>query len=142
MGRSFLIFGLVASLAACGDARRLTVEECREAGGDVLGIAGVSSGFAPTGRDFNREDGCPGGRTRLGAVEAAEDPNGGVCCAIPPLLTVTACGAAGGEPVGDPGDGSSFRNGCPGGRRLLGWLTGDPGLPIAGEGGICCAVTR
>jgi hypothetical protein len=49
------------------------------------------------------------------------------------LLTTEECVAKGGEGIGDPGDGSTRRNGCPGGRALLG------NVKIGIEGGICCA---
>lgn len=50
-----------------------------------------------------------------------------------PLFTPEECAAKGGETIGDPGNGSTRRNGCPGGRRLLG------NVKIGIEGGICCA---
>jgi hypothetical protein len=118
------------------------VDECRQAGGDVLGIKGANRAGADSLRDYTRDDACPGGRSRLGSVDSAEDPNGGVCCAIPPLLSFAACRAAGGEPVIDRGDGSSSREGCPAGRRLLGWLNPAPGEPVPTEGGICCSAVR
>jgi hypothetical protein len=49
------------------------------------------------------------------------------------VLTPDECVAKGGETIGDPGDGSTRRNGCPGGRTLLG------NVKIGIEGGICCA---
>lgn len=48
------------------------------------------------------------------------------------LLAPEECVAKGGETIGDPGDGSTRRNGCPGGRKLLG------NVKIGIEGGICC----
>lgn len=53
----------------------------------------------------------------------------------PPTLTSAQCVAAGGTPIGDPGNGSTVKNGCPAGRTLLGYLS-EPGWT---EGGICCA---
>jgi hypothetical protein len=50
-----------------------------------------------------------------------------------PLLLPEECAAKGGETIGDPGDGSTQRNGCPGGRKLLG------NVKTGIEGGICCA---
>ena len=47
-------------------------------------------------------------------------------------LTVDECEAAGGKPHADPGDGSSFRNGCPGSQEMIGTLK------LGIEGGICC----
>jgi hypothetical protein len=49
------------------------------------------------------------------------------------LLTPDQCVAQGGETIGDRGDGSSRKNGCADGRRLLG------NVKIGIEGGICCA---
>lgn len=50
-----------------------------------------------------------------------------------PLLSPDECVAKGGETVGDPGDGSTRKNGCSGGRKLLG------NVKTGIEGGICCA---
>ena len=49
------------------------------------------------------------------------------------LLTPEECVSKGGETIGDPGDGSTRRNGCPGGRAQLG------NVKVGIEGGICCA---
>ncbi|NMO14552.1 hypothetical protein HPC49_02230 [Pyxidicoccus fallax] len=48
------------------------------------------------------------------------------------LLTPEECIARGGEAIGDPGDGSTHREGCPDGREQLG------SLEFGDEGGICC----
>jgi hypothetical protein len=48
------------------------------------------------------------------------------------ILSPAECEARGGEVVGDPGDGSTHRDGCPNGRLKLGTV------PIGIEGGICC----
>jgi hypothetical protein len=50
-----------------------------------------------------------------------------------PLLTPDECTGKGAETIGDRGDGSTRRNGCPEGRKLLG------NVRIGIEGGICCA---
>ncbi len=48
-------------------------------------------------------------------------------------LTPDQCAAKGGETIGDRGDGSTRRDGCPNSRKLLG------NVRIGIEGGICCA---
>lgn len=48
-------------------------------------------------------------------------------------LTPDQCVAKGGETIGDRGDGSTRRNGCPNSRKLLG------NVRIGIEGGICCS---
>ena len=55
----------------------------------------------------------------------------------PPSLTSAQCTAMSGRIIGDPGDGSTSRNGCGEGKELLGWIE-DPG--VFGDGGpsICC----
>src|SRR5689334_6281749 len=50
-----------------------------------------------------------------------------------PWLTPDECTGKGAETIGDRGDGSTRRNGCPEGRKLLG------NVKIGIEGGICCA---
>ena len=55
----------------------------------------------------------------------------------PPSMTNEECRQAGGAPVGDPGDGSTYIDGCAAGLTLLGWLDTCTG-PLCGEGGICC----
>jgi len=47
-------------------------------------------------------------------------------------LTVEQCEAWKGHVIADPGDGSSYSNGCPAGERLLG------NVSFGIEGGICC----
>ena len=47
-------------------------------------------------------------------------------------LTPEECVARGGTPIGDPGDGSTHRDGCPGGQTQIGSLV------FGDEGGICC----
>jgi hypothetical protein len=54
----------------------------------------------------------------------------------PTVLTPDECEDAGGRIIGDPGDGSSYENGCPGGGRLLG------NVALGIEGGICCGPPR
>ena len=76
--------------------------------------------------------GC-GGATTAPAVEAPPGVETPPASEPAKLLTTEECGAKGGEVVGDPGDGSTRRNGCPGGRQLLG------NVKIGIEGGICCA---
>jgi hypothetical protein len=48
------------------------------------------------------------------------------------MLTPAQCAAQGGDTIGDRGDGSTRRDGCPNGRKLLG------NVKIGIEGGICC----
>jgi hypothetical protein len=49
------------------------------------------------------------------------------------LLTPDQCASQGGEAIGDRGDGSTRRDGCPNSRKLLG------NVKIGIEGGICCS---
>lgn len=94
------------------------------------------------GLDSSRDDECPALRRTIGTLESEFDPNGGLCCEVPPLLTVDDCEGLGGVAIGDPGGGSSYSLGCaavttqPVG-PLLGWLCEEPG-GFCGEGGICC----
>ena len=50
-----------------------------------------------------------------------------------PSLTPDECTGKGAEMIGDRGDGATRRDGCPGGRKLLG------NVKLGIEGGICCA---
>lgn len=50
-----------------------------------------------------------------------------------PNLTTQECQDAGGELIGDRGDGNTRRDGCPDGRKFLGFVQ------LGIEGGICCA---
>ncbi len=54
------------------------------------------------------------------------------CNPSPETLTQQQCEQRGGSIIADPGDGSSYQNGCPQGKILLG------NVPIGREGGICC----
>ena len=56
----------------------------------------------------------------------------GLCCKRWPTLTVSACEQMGGRLIPDPGDGSTHRNGCPNGGRVLGAVC------FGIEGAICC----
>ena len=104
---------------ACSDdaddteTETLTASECTDRGGEAVEQAS-----------------CPGGRDQLGKL--ARDEGSAACCETVPSLTPEQCEAQGGESVGDPGDGSTRRNGCPAGEKMLGTL--DFGI----EGGICC----
>jgi hypothetical protein len=98
---------------ACNSSDTLSSAECAERGGQTIERAS-----------------CPGGRDELGTVET--DGGSAVCCKKVPQLDPAECRALGGEPIGDPGDGSTHRNGCPSGETMLGTL--DFGI----EGGICC----
>ena len=48
------------------------------------------------------------------------------------VLEPAECEARGGTVIGDPGDGSVHRDGCPEGQELLGSVN------LGIEGGICC----
>lgn len=48
-------------------------------------------------------------------------------------LSFAACEKIGGKVIPDPGDGRTYRDGCPNGRALLGYVE------LGVEGGICCA---
>ena len=50
-----------------------------------------------------------------------------------PRVSPSECEARGGHAIGDPGDGSSYRNGCPSGEHMIATLE------FGFEGGICCA---
>ena len=57
---------------------------------------------------------------------------------VPPRsVTFDECREMGGTVVLDPGDGRTYRDGCPRGDFLGGLMS--PGCePLCGEGGICC----
>lgn len=60
-------------------------------------------------------------------------------CGDPELAELSgpeACKALGGHFIGDPGDGSVHREGCPGGEEYLGPVR------FGIEGGICCRAKR
>ena len=81
---------------------------------------GTTGEVAPTGPTQ-----APPGEPPAGATPTA--PANGE------LLTPDQCVAKGGETIGDRGDGSTRRDGCPSSRKLLG------NVRIGIEGGICCA---
>ena len=67
------------------------------------------------------------------SVDAETDENSG--------LTAAACEAAGGQVVGDIGDGAIHRSDyrCPdSGEAPLGTIVADPSGPVAVEGAVCC----
>jgi hypothetical protein len=74
----------------------------------------------------------------LGAACAGQKPagdvvqTGGPMDGDPNILSAEQCEEKGGQVVGDIGDGSVFRNGCPGSGTLLG------NVRTGIEGGICC----
>jgi hypothetical protein len=126
-GRSFLgaiPIGIEGAIC-CKRLPSLSEAECGELGGEPISDFMSMPELA--------RDGCPGGRRSLGTVPFEE---GGLCCEIPELITLAECGAQCGGAIGDPGDGSSRRDGCPDRRRYLGNL----GAEVGDEGGICCAL--
>jgi hypothetical protein len=136
-----LLVSWTGALAGCGDDTPdpLTEAACSDARGEALGVAGaLVNRLGDPGTDLGRSDRCPGGRKLLGVLESAGDTNGALCCQIPRNVNVATCGALGGYVFGDPGDGSSFREGCPGGGELLGWALSCDTPGLCGEGGICC----
>lgn len=123
-----------------GEASRseLTPEQCAERGGQAIGLNVLGSfQIGDPGVDLTRDDDCPGSRILKGVLVSAEDSNGALCCEVPPSMTVAQCLEAGGRGWGDPGDGSSYIQGCGGGQTVVGWLTVCE-TPPCGEGGICC----
>jgi hypothetical protein len=115
----------------------VTVEECRTLGGSPIGVPGTDMLWASV-PDASRDDACPGGRRLKGTIESPNDANGALCCEVPPQVDYAACESAGGHGIGDPGDGSSFRNGCPPNQILIGWSMGCSSPGPCGEGAICC----
>jgi hypothetical protein len=91
----------------------LTATECTDRGGEAVEQAS-----------------CPRGRDQLGSLES--DARSAACCETVPILTKEQCEAQGADPHADPGGGSTYRDGCPAGEKMLGTL--DYGI----EGGICC----
>jgi hypothetical protein len=130
--------------SSLGEQETVSIEACAELGGEPLGLIGFfPNSLGDPNVDLTRNDPCPGSRTLLGTISGIPgDPNGGLCCAVPPAVTIAQCLSSGGTTLGDPGGGSTYRDGCNGGQRLLGWLTLDcPDGAVCGEGGICCAST-
>jgi hypothetical protein len=126
------------SLSGCDGDEPITVQECKERGGEPVGLVGSPITLGNRVGDLSADDDCPAGRGRIGTIRAADDPNGALCCLIPPSLENADCEALGGEIVLDPGDGSTYTEGCPDGRDLLGWLNECDTPGLCGEGGICC----
>lgn len=92
-------------------------------------LLAVASAFAQVG--------CGSKQSPPAPAEPAPAPAGSA--ATP--LTAAACAAAGGEVVGDIGDGAihqpDYR--CPkSGQPPLGTIAPEPGQPIAIEGAVCC----
>jgi hypothetical protein len=108
----FFVFGCSSSEPATEEMLSLTADECAAMNGTTMPW-----------------DTCGSGREQLGVIEGDA---GGACCETIPALTIDECESEGGTPHGDPGDGSSYRNGCPGAQKMIGTL--DFGI----EGGICC----
>jgi hypothetical protein len=103
---------------ACTPSVPITIEECTEAGGK---------------RSTNYDKSTGGCAAPLAWLNALTDGTQhiGACC-IPVLLTPEECATLGGEALGDPGDGSLNRAGCPDSRKQLGTIEYI-------EGGLCCA---
>jgi hypothetical protein len=98
-----------------------TVAECQAEGGRAVADPGDGSVY---------DAGCDLPEVRIG--ELLETATGGICCAFRPILSLDGCDEAGGEVLGDPGDHSLVRGGCPDLRENLGFV--DFGF----EGGLCC----
>jgi hypothetical protein len=114
MKRKIFGIGIAAYVGffGCSSEPTLTADECAAKDGTVMPW-----------------DTCGNGRKQLGVVEGDTD---GACCETIPNITVDECETQGGTPHGDPGDGSSYRNGCPGAQKMIATLT------FGIEGGICC----
>ena len=112
---SALTFNVACSDDGSSDTETeiLTATECTDRGGEPAWF-----------------DSCGRGRDQLGTIESEEGSL--PCCETVPILTPEQCEAQGGDPLGDPGDGSSYRDGCPAGETMLGTLD------YGAEGGICC----
>jgi hypothetical protein len=131
----------IGALGGCATNERepLSESECSAAGGESLGVAGAPNNrLGDPGMDLSRTDLCPGGRKPLGVLEPAHDANGALCCQIPSTISVATCQDQGGQLLGDPGDGSTYRNGCPDRGELLGWVFACDTPGLCGEGAICC----
>ncbi|MEA2699446.1 MAG: hypothetical protein QOI66_3717 [Myxococcales bacterium] len=76
--------------------------------------------------------GCPFPKMLVGAVNFGAE--GGICCRTLNFSSISDCEARGGHEIGDPGDGSVYRDLCPAGESLLG------AVEKGAEGGICCSV--
>ncbi|MGH1341268.1 MAG: hypothetical protein ACRBN8_06945 [Nannocystales bacterium] len=109
---------------------------CAEAGcGFVEGEGGVGGGPEATTGDWPDTDGGASTTDSWPESASAGESSGG---AAP--LTVGDCLDAGGEVVGDPGDGSVFDPDyvCESGESPLGILDFEPGMPFPKNGGVCC----
>lgn len=109
--------------AWCCVAPHLTLAECSERGGRAIADPGDGSSY---------RDGCPGGAALLGHLGIEFGDEGGICCEVP-LISRQECAEDGGLLIGDPGDGSTWREGCPGAGELIGRV------PLGIEGSVCCA---
>jgi hypothetical protein len=117
---------LTAWAVGCGGDEGLgrattTLAECEAEGGRVVPDPGDGSAY---------EEGCDLPEVRIG--EVLDTAMGGVCCAELPYLSPDECVEAGGEVLGDPGDHSLVRAGCPDLRENLGFVS------FGFEGGLCC----
>jgi hypothetical protein len=129
----------IAVLPGCA-GEPLSEAACSAAGGESVGVAGAPTNrLGDPGADLGRTDPCPGSRKLLGVLEPAGDANGALCCQIPPNVSAASCQAKGGHVLGDPGGGSTYRDGCPEEDELLGWVVSSCDSPgLCGEGAICC----
>jgi hypothetical protein len=127
--------------ADSSDSSALSVDQCAAQGGSAIGIAGAPHAFETPDSDLTKDDLCPGGRLLIGMIESSDDPNGGLCCRLPPKVEYAECAAMGGTILLDPGSGSSYVQGCGKGKELLGWLSDRSCGMLCGEGGLCCRQT-
>jgi hypothetical protein len=124
----------------------LTVPGCLELGGSPVGLTGVPGMGVYLGDpmvDSTRDDVCPAMRRKIGTLESSFDPNGGLCCEVPPLMTAEDCEGVGGVAMADPGGGGTFYLGCDGVSTelvgtVVGWLICERPATFCKEGGICC----
>lgn len=112
---------------------------CAEAGcGFVEGEGGVGGGLDTA----STTDGWGGTDTESGTATSGwpDTESFGETTDGWEELTVGACLDAGGEVVGDPGDGSVFQPDyvCASGDSPLGILDFEPGMPFPRNGGVCC----
>jgi hypothetical protein len=136
------VFLQTVSLSGCDGDEPISVQECYDRGGEPIGLVGHQISLGNRGDDLSADDDCPGGRERIGSIRAANDPGGAICCFRPPSLEFAECRALGGEVMLDPGSGSTYSDGCPDSRDLLGWLDTCDTPGLCGEGGICCELVE
>lgn len=106
----------------CEIPRHFTLDECQAIpSAHVIGDPGDGS---------VHRAGCPFPQQFLGVVDFGAE--GGICCRTLEYTTIASCQAQGGRVIVDPGDGRSYRDGCPAGEQLV------SAVDIGAEGGVCC----